>query len=104
YFDVCALGIVLNGVVVSGFGLVALVLYVDLSLGEVGLFAACLATGYAVEGALAAHYFLRAAEPARAWLANEGADEGAAAAWLAAARLPLMLVRRPSLYGAGAVG
>jgi class 3 adenylate cyclase len=104
YFDVCALVIVLNGVVVSGFGLVALVLYVDLSLGEVALFAACLAVGYAVEGTLAAHYFLRAAEPARAWLAGEGADEGAAAAWLAAARLPLMLVRRPILYWIGAVG
>src|SRR5437588_7296346 len=104
YFDVCALVIVLNGVVVSGFGLVTLVLYVDLSLGEVALFAACSAVGFAVEGALAAHYFLRAAEPARAWLAGEGADEGAAGAWLAAARLPLMLVRRPILYGIGAIG
>jgi class 3 adenylate cyclase len=104
YFDACASVIVLNGVAVAGFGVVALVLYVDLSVSEVALFAACLAVGYAIEGALAAHYFLRAAEPARAWLASEGADEGAAAAWLAAARLPLMLVRRPSLYAVGALG
>ncbi|HEY2769510.1 MAG TPA: hypothetical protein VGI87_03035, partial [Solirubrobacteraceae bacterium] len=49
YFDACAVVIVLNGVVVSAFGVVALVLYVDLSLGEVALFAACLAVGYAIE-------------------------------------------------------
>src|SRR5436305_3157842 len=104
YFDACALEIVVNGVVVSGFGVVALVLYVDLSLGEVALFAGCLAVGYAVEGAVAARYFLRSAEPARAWLASERANEGAAAAWAAAARLPLMLVRRPSLYATGAIG
>ena len=78
YFDACALEIVLNGIVVSGFGVVALVLYVDLSLGEVALFAGCLAVGYAVEGAVAARYFLRSAEPARAWLASERANEGSA--------------------------
>src|SRR5947209_2486297 len=104
YFAGCALLILLTGVVVSVFGLVAVVLYVDLSRGEVGLFAACLAVGYVVEGALAAHYFLRSAEPARAWLGDDRADEGAAAAWVAAAWLPLMLVRRPSLYAIGAVG
>jgi class 3 adenylate cyclase len=104
YFDACALGIVLNGVVVSQFGVVVLVLYLDLSIGEVALLAACLAVGYAVEGALAAYYFLRAAEPARAWLTGELAQEDAAAGWLAASRLPLMLVRRPSLYAIGAVG
>jgi hypothetical protein len=104
YFGACALGIVLNGVLVSGFGVIVLLFYVDLSLGEAALFTACLALGYAVEGALAARYFLRAAEPARAWLADERADEDAAAAWLAAARLPLMLVRRASLYAIGAVG
>src|SRR5436305_474760 len=104
YFDACAVVIVLNGVIVSVFGVVALVLYVDLSLAEAGLFAACLALGYVIEGALAAHYSLRAAEPARAWLAGGATDEGQAAAWLAAAHLPLMLVRRPSLYAIGAVG
>ncbi|HEY2767696.1 MAG TPA: adenylate/guanylate cyclase domain-containing protein, partial [Solirubrobacteraceae bacterium] len=55
-------------------------------------------------GALAAHYFLRSAKPARAWLAGDRADGGTAAAWATAARLPLMLVRRPSLYAIGAVG
>jgi class 3 adenylate cyclase len=104
YFDVCALGIVLNGVVVSGFGVVALVLYVDLSVGEVALFAVCFAVGFAVEGAVAAFYFLRAAEPARAWLAREQAEEPAPQARSAAARLPLVLVRLPSLYAIGAVG
>src|SRR5206468_10051056 len=101
YFDACALTIVLNGVVVAGFGVVALVLYVDLSLGEVALVFSGSAVGLAVEGALAARYFLRAAEPARVWLSTEPAGDGAAGAWLAAARLPLMLARRPSLYAIG---
>ncbi len=104
YFDACAVGIVVNGVVVSGFGVVAFVLYVDLSAEEVALFAACLAVGFAVEGAVAALYFWRAAGPARAWLAGERAKDAALQAWPAAARLPLMLVRRPSLYALGAVG
>src|SRR5436305_6847160 len=104
YFDACAVTIVLNGVIVSVFGVVALVLYVDLSLAEAGVFAACLALGSAIEGTVAAHYFVRAAEPARAWLAGGATDEGSASAWLAAARLPLRLVRRPSLYAIGAVG
>lgn len=104
YFDACALLILLNGIAVSAFGVVALVLYVDLSVVEVALFAACLLGGYACEAALAAYYFLRAAEPARAGLVSDRADECAAAAWLAAARLPLMLVRRPSLYAVGALG
>jgi class 3 adenylate cyclase len=104
YFYACAVVIVLNGIVVSAFGVVALVLYIDLGIGELALFAACLALAYVVEGGLAAHYFLRAAEPARAWLAGGRADEDAAAAWVAAARLPLMLARRPSLYAIGAAG
>src|SRR2546423_1546644 len=54
YFDVCALVIVVNGVIVSAFGVVVLVLYVDLSAGEGALFAACLAVGFGAEGALAA--------------------------------------------------
>jgi HAMP domain-containing protein len=103
YFNACALLIVLNGVAVAGFGVVVIVLYVDLSLGELALFAACLVVAYALEAALAAKYFLKAAEPARAWLARDGAG-GPAAAWLAAARLPLMLVRRPALNAAGALG
>ncbi len=103
YFEGCALTILLNGVVVSVFGDIALVLYLNLSVGEVALFAACSAAGFAVEGALAALYFLRGAEPARAWLAGGRAQSAAARAWMAAAELPLMLVRRPSLYVVGAV-
>jgi adenylate cyclase len=104
YFGACAVGIVLNGVLVSAFGVVALVLYVDLSAGDVALFAGVLALEFAVEGAFAGLYFFRAAEPARAWLASERAEDAAHQAWSAAARLPLMLVRRPSLYATGAVG
>ena len=104
YFDACAWVIVLNGVVVSAFGVVVLVLYVDLGIGEVALFAACATLGYLVEGSLAAHYFKRAAEPARPWLVAERAAEDAATAWVTAAQLPLTLVRRPSLYAIGAVG
>jgi class 3 adenylate cyclase len=104
YFDACAAGIVLNGVVVSGFGLVVLVLYVDLSAGELALFAACSAVGFAVEGALAALYLLRAGEPARARLAGGRTEQAAPQAWSAAASLPRVLVRCPSLYAIGAAG
>lgn len=54
YFDACAAGVVVNGVVVSGFGVIALALYVELSAGEPALFAACSAVGFAAEGVLAA--------------------------------------------------
>src|SRR5204863_3709963 len=97
YLDVCALVIVLNGVVVSGFGVLVLVLYVDLSVGEAALFAACLAVGFGVEGAVAALYFLRSAGPGRAWLAGvptEDAELEAGPVWSATARLPLGLVRQ----------
>jgi class 3 adenylate cyclase len=104
YFEACAAGTVVNGVVVSGFGVVALVLYVDLSAGELALFAACSGVGFAVEGAVAAVYLLRVADPARAWLAGERVDGAALTAWSAAARLPLVLLRRRSLYAIGAVG
>jgi adenylate cyclase len=96
--------IVLNGVVVSGFGLVALLLYVDLSPGEAALFGVCWALGFVVEGAMAALCFLSAAEPVRAWLAGERATGAALRGWSGAAGLPLMLVRRPSLYVIGALG
>ena len=104
YFDACAAGAVVNGILVSGFGVIALVLYVDLSAGDLALFAACSAVGFAVEGAVAAVYLLRAAEPARAWLARERAQDAAPQAWSAAAGLPLAVLRRPSLYAIGAVG
>jgi class 3 adenylate cyclase len=104
YLDACAAGIVANGVVVSGFGLVVLVLYVDLSAGELAVFAVSSAVGFATEGALAAGYMLRAGEPARTWLAGERTDDAARRAWPAVAGLPLLLLRRWSLYALGAVG
>jgi adenylate cyclase len=84
YFDACAAGVVLNGVVVSGFGLIALALYVDLSAGELALFAACSALGFAVEGALAALHLLR-----RPSLYATGAVGAGAADLLLAALLEL---------------
>src|SRR5947209_18645778 len=75
YFEVCALVIVLNGVIVSGFGVVVLALYVDLSVSEAALFAACLAVGFGLEGAVAALYFVRSAGPSRAWLAGVPTDD-----------------------------
>jgi class 3 adenylate cyclase len=60
--------------------------------------------GFAVEGAVAAAYFLRAAAPAGTWLADQSTDDAAEDAWSASTWLPLMLVRRPSLYVIGAIG
>lgn len=104
YFAACAVVIGLNGILVAAFGLVAVLLYVDLSVGDAAVFAASWALGFAVEGALAAFCFLRAAEPARAWLAREATRDTAPQAWSAAAGLPLMLVRRRSQYVIGALG
>jgi adenylate cyclase len=110
YIDALAVTVVLNGVVVAGFGAVTLALYVDLSAAELSLFAACSAVGYAVECLVAAAYLRRAALPARAWLAGEGGEGGeggedsAPHAWLAAAQLPLVLLERPTLYGLGVIG
>ena len=104
YLLACAAAATANGVVVSGFGVVAVALYVELSAGELALFAACSALGFAVEGILAAVHLLRAAEPARAWLRGERAEPSAPQAWSAAARLPLVLLRRPSLFVVGAIG
>src|SRR5947209_20481556 len=71
YFDACALVIVLNGIAVSGFGVAVLVLYLDLRVNEVALFAACSALGFVIEGTVAAMYFLRASRPDRARLAHD---------------------------------
>ena len=103
YFDVCAAVIVLNGVVVAGFGVVVLLLYVDVSVGDVALFGGCLAVGFAVESAVAALYFLRAAKPVRVWLARDRAEDAVRGARSSAAHLPLVLVRRPSLFAIGGV-
>src|SRR5207244_5387023 len=104
YIGACAVAIVINGVVVAGFGLVTLALYVDLSAAELGLFAGSSAAGYVLEGLVAAVYLRRAALPVRAWLRGEEGKDAASHAWSAAARLPPELLRRPSLYAIGAVG
>ena len=104
YVDLCALAIVGNGIAVSGFAVVTLVLYVDVSAGELGLFAACSAAWYAVEGLIAGTWFRRAARPVFDWLAGDRGDDASRRAWLVAAGLPLDLLRRPGLYVIGAVG
>jgi class 3 adenylate cyclase len=104
YVDACAVGIVINGVVVAGFGLVVVALYVDLRLGELALFAAASATGYVAENLVAAVGLRRVGAPIAAWLAGDRRENGARSAWSAAALLPLALVRRPTLYAIGAIG
>src|SRR4051794_12392326 len=75
YLDALAAVAVLNGVVVAAFGLLVIVLYVDLHADELALFAACSAFAYAVESVVAGVYLRRAGEPVRAWLAGERGDE-----------------------------
>jgi adenylate cyclase len=104
FFDATVVAMVLNGIVVSGFTLVTLVLYVDVSAAELAVFAACSAAGYVVEALVAGMYVRAGAQPVRSWLAGERSDAQTAAAWSAAARLPLELLRRPSLYAIGAAG
>jgi adenylate cyclase len=104
YIDACAATIVAHGIVVAGFGVVTLVLYVDLRVGELALFAACSVAWYLVEGAVAAMHLHRAATPIRRWLAGERHDDLASAAWSAATRLPLVLLRRRTLHAIGATG
>jgi len=100
YVSALAVASAINGVVVAGFGVLVVALYVDVRPGPLGLFAACSAAGYVVENAAAGVYLRRAAAPVRAWLAGADDDD---AAWLAAARIPFVLPRRPSLYLIGAV-
>src|SRR5689334_19743746 len=95
---------VLNGILVSGFGVITVVLYVDAHPGELAVFAACSAAVYVVEGLVAGAGLHRSAEPVRAWLAGERGQEGALEAWAAAAALPQAVLRRPSLYAIGALG
>jgi adenylate cyclase len=104
YLDASALAIVANGLAVAGIGVVNLVLYVDLSVGELALFAACSAAWYVAESLVAGVYLRRAGVPVRAWIAGEHTRDATLQAWSAAARLPLTLLRRPSLYAIGAVG
>jgi class 3 adenylate cyclase len=104
FLDTCAAAIVLNGVIVAVFGVVAVALYVDLSAAELARFAACSVAGYAVEGCLAAVLLRRDASPTHAWLAGEPGEDAALQAWSAAARLPVALLRHPALYAVAAVG
>jgi class 3 adenylate cyclase len=89
YLEACAVAAAVNGVVVAVFGVVTVALYVDLGAGELAVFAASWAAFYLVEGLVAAAIVRRA-----------GRDLG----WSAAARLPLDVLRRPSLYVLGALG
>src|SRR5687768_11142988 len=102
YFDAAAVAMVLNGVVVAGFGVVTVALYVDAS--SLAVFAACWVAAYVVEGVVAGVFIRRIAEPARSWLEGDRTPETTARAWSAAARLPVELVRRRSLYAIGAAG
>jgi adenylate cyclase len=104
YIDACAMAAVGNGVVVAGFGLAVIALYVDLRVGELVVLAACSVAGYIVENVVAGVHLRRAGAPIREWLAGGGGSEAAVDAWSAAALLPLTLVRRPSLYALGAIG
>jgi adenylate cyclase len=104
YVDVCAWLLIVNGVVVAGFGVLTLVLYADVRTGEVAVFAACSAGWYVVENLVARVYLRRDASPLQAWLGGRRDSDTSLRAWLAAARLPLALVRRTSLYAIGAAG
>ena len=97
YLDVVLAVVVGNGVVVALFGTVAVALFVRLDASELLVFAACLAAGFAVE-ALVAVALVRGATAA-----IRGRREDATAAWSAAARLPLDLVRHPVALAAGLV-
>jgi adenylate cyclase len=100
YLDAYAAALLINGLVVAGFEIAVVALYVDLDIGELALFAAATAAGYAVENLIAARDLRRVGAPVRAWLAG-GAAEGA---YEAAAFLPVALVRRKRLYVVGAAG
>ena len=104
YFDGAAVAAVVNGVLVAGFGVITVVLYVELNAGELAVFAACVVIAYAVEGLAAGLWLRRAARPVRSWLAGEHGRERTEEAWSVTARLPLALLRRPGLYAIGAVG
>src|SRR4051794_33305414 len=104
YVDACLVAIVVNGVVVAAFGVIVLVLYVDVHAGELAVFAACSIAAFVAEGLVAALYLRRAAAPPGAGLGGGGGGDAPLGAWAAAARLPAWLVRRPSLYAIGAVG
>jgi class 3 adenylate cyclase len=101
YLDAWTLGFVGNGIVVAGFGLVVVALFVDLGLGDLVALGAVWAAGFTLENVVAALALRRIGAPVRAWLAGDQRDAGTLAAWTAAALLPVALVRRPSLLAIG---
>ena len=72
YIDACAVAIVLNGVVVAAFGVTVVALYVDASVGDLALFAACSTAGHVLDNLVAAPYLRRDGATVRAWLAGGG--------------------------------
>jgi class 3 adenylate cyclase len=101
FVDALALGSPGNGIIVSLFGLVTLVLHVDLSAGEVATLGAVWAAAFLIEGLAGGVHVRRAGRPVAEWLRGEGEAQAASAA---AARLPLVVLRRPDLYLLGAAG
>ena len=104
YIDAGAASVVGNGVVVAGFGVVAVALYVDASAGELALYAACSALGYLVEGVVAGAYLRRAARPVSAWLGGVRDAETSRRAWSSAAEVSVRVLRHRRLYAVGALG
>jgi class 3 adenylate cyclase len=104
YFDAVAVAVVANGVAVSTFGVITLLLYVRVGALDALVYAGLLAAAYALEGAIAAAVLVRAARPAHAWLNGERSDGATEHAWSAAAEAPFALVRSPALYAVGALG
>ena len=104
YFDANAVAAASNGIVVAGWGLVTLLLYVDLDGADLAVFAACSVAGYLLEGAVAGLHLRRAAAPVTRWLEGDRAAGAAERAWGVAAGLPAGLLRRPELYVLGVAG
>jgi class 3 adenylate cyclase len=104
YFDAAAAAVVFNGVVVAGFTVLTVVLFVDLRASELALFAGCVTAGYVFESVVAGVHLRRSARPVARWLTGERERESAQRAWSAAASLPVAMLRHPSLYAVGAAG
>jgi adenylate cyclase len=94
----------MHGVGVAGFGVVTLVLYIDVTAGELALFAACCVAAYVGEALVAGAHMRRVARPIDSWLGGDRGGDATSRAWSVAAGLPLTLLRTPSLYAIGAVG
>ena len=101
YFALVPAAILLHGLSVTGFGLMLLLLFVDLHGSELVTYALALAGGYLLEAALAAVHVRRGLNATRKWLQEPTAD--AQEAWIGAARIPGAILARPDLLVAGAV-